>query len=183
LAGLKKLQKLAITHAPRLTGRDFAKSAWLASVQEVDFLYATLDDDAIRVLGTCPRLRQLKVEGTAITRDGLRDLAPVRTLTELSLGYCANLSEQDLVELLPEFGRLRKLQLSYTAFGNEAAGAVATLTNLSELILFGAKLSDEGLAKLSGLSRLKSLNVVGTRVTAEGIAAFEQARPQCKIVR
>src|SRR6185503_15146145 len=113
LAGLKKLGKLEIAHSPRLTGRKFAGSAWLASVQEVDFLQAKLDDDALRVLAACPHLRSLKVERTAITRDGLRALVPVSTLRELSTGGCPKISEQDLVELLPQFHRLRKLDLTY----------------------------------------------------------------------
>ena len=71
LAGLKKLEKLEIAFAPRLTGRKFAGSAWLASVREADFLQASLDDDALRVLATCSRLRLLKVERTAITAEGI----------------------------------------------------------------------------------------------------------------
>ncbi len=162
LAGLRKLEKLEIAYSPRLTGRKFAGSAWLASVQEVDFLQATLDDDALRVLAACPRLRSLKVERTAITRDGLRALVPVSTLTEFSAGGCPKISEQDLVELLPQFHRLRKLDLTYADFGDEASSAVVALTNLTELRLGGTKMTEVGLAKL---------------------AAFQQARPQCKIQR
>lgn len=71
LAGLKKLEKLEIAFARRLTGRKFAGSAWLSSVREADFLNASLDDDALRVLATCPRLRLLKVERTAISAEGI----------------------------------------------------------------------------------------------------------------
>ena len=71
LAGLKNLEKLEIAFAPRLTGRKFAGSAWLTSVREADFLEASLDDDALRVLAGCPRLRVLKVERTAITAEGI----------------------------------------------------------------------------------------------------------------
>ena len=78
LAGLKKLEKLEIAFAPRLTGRKFAHSAWLASVQEADFLGAALDDDALRVLAGCPRLKVLKVERTAITAEGLAAFAQAR---------------------------------------------------------------------------------------------------------
>ena len=183
LAGLEKLEKLEIAYAPRLTGRKFAGAAWLASVQKVDFLQSRLDDDALRVLAAGPKLRSIKVERTAITHEGLRALIPMRTLTELSAGGCPNLTEHDFIEILPGLGRLQRLDLSYAAFGDEAAGAVATLTNLTTVLLRGTKLTDAGLAKLANLSRLESLVLDGTRVTAEGIAAFEQARPQCKIER
>ena len=183
LAGLRKLEKLEIAFAPRLTGRKFAGSDWLTSVQKVDFLQSSLDDDALRLLAAGPKLRSLKVERTAITHEGFRALVPVRTLTELSMGGCPNITENDFIEILPRLGRLQRLDLSYAAFGDEAAGAVATLTNLTMISLSGTKLTDAGLAKLANLSRLESLVLAGTRVTAEGIAAFQQARPRCKIER
>jgi hypothetical protein len=182
LAGLEKLEILAISHSPRFTGRGLAGSAWLGSIQEVDFLYATLDQDALRVLATCPRLHRVMLEGTPITREGLRTLAVLR-LTLLGVGGCPKLTEDDFIEVLPEFGRLRKLELPYAAFGDEAAEAIAALTNLTELRLTGTKVTDAGLAKLAPLSRLEFLELSQTSVTAEGIATFEKAHPRCRIGR
>ena len=183
LAGLRKLEKLEIAYAPRLTGRKFPGSSWLTSVQKVDFLQSQLNDDGLRLLAAGPKLRSLKVERTAITHEGFRALIPVRTLTELNMGGCPNITEGDFIEILPRLGQLQKLDLSYAAFGDEAAGAVATLTNLTMISLSGTKLTDAGLAKLVNLGRLESLIVAGTRVTIEGIAAFQQAHPRCKIER
>jgi serine/threonine protein kinase len=181
LAGLKKLEKLEVAFSPRLTGRKFAGSAWLASVQEVDLLGAALEDEALGVLATCPRLTVLKLERTAITRGGLRTLARAPALTALELVGCSKIAESDFIESLPQFHRLRKLDLSSTDFGDEAAAAVATLTNLTTLSLSGTKLTDVGLARLSGLEHLAYLTVPRARVTPEGIAGFELAHPQCRI--
>ena len=183
LANLPNLESLVISHAPKLTGRSFPKAGWIASIQEVDFLNATLDADAIRVLTTCPRLRMARLEGTAITAEGLRALASVRTLTGLSVGYCANLTERDFVELLPEFRRLTKLELVAAPIGNEAIQVLATLTNLVTLSLAGTQIEDEGLAMLSDLSRLKMIYLHNTRVTLDGLEDFELAHPQCRIER
>ena len=181
LNGLKKLEKLEIAFSPHLTGRRLAGSGWLANVRELDFIKTMLDDDALRVLATCPRLRQLKLEGTAITHEGLRALVPARRLSLLNVGGCSNLTEDDLIEILPEFGQLRKLELPYAAFGDDAVEAVATLTNLTELRLTGTKVTDAGLAKLLTLSRLELLDVQHTSVTDEGIQSFERALPRCRI--
>ncbi len=59
LAGLGKLEKLTHAYARRPTGREFGKSAWLASVKHADFLNSKLDDDALRVPAICPRLVHL----------------------------------------------------------------------------------------------------------------------------
>jgi hypothetical protein len=183
LAGLKKLEQLTISHSPRLTGRDFPKAAWLASIQKVDFLYATLDDDAIRVLAACPRIRAVNVEGTPIGADGLRALVSAPNIVQLSLGNCRNLEEQDFVELLPKFSRLTKLDLVGSPIQTETARVLGTLSNLVELNLFGTRMGDGELAMLSELHRLKTIYVGATRVTDDGIAAFERDHPQCRIER
>jgi hypothetical protein len=183
LTGLSKLEKLEIAHAPGLTGRKFAGSSWLTSVQKVDFLQTSLGDDALRLLAAGPKLRSLKVERTAITHEGFRALLPLRTLTELHIGGCPNITENDFIETLPRLWWLWRLDLSYAALGDEAAGAIAALTNLTTISMTGTKLTDAGLAKLAKLDRLESLAIVSTRVTAEGITAFRQARPQCQVER
>jgi hypothetical protein len=183
LAKLKHLEFLCISHAPQLTGRDFPKAAWLETVRHVDFLNASLDDETIRVLSTCPRLRTARLEGTGITAEGLRALSTAPGLLELSVGYCQNLSEEDFVEVLPEMPRLRKLELVNTPIGNQTAGAIATLTNLVDLHLSATRIDDRGLARLTSLSQLENIALPRTRVTAEGIAAFKRALPRCKVAR
>ncbi|MBL9168937.1 MAG: protein kinase [Verrucomicrobiales bacterium] len=183
LAELKHLEFLCISHAPKLTGRDFAKAAWLKTVRHVDFLNASLDDETIRILSTCPRLRTARLEGTGITAEGLRALSTAPGLLELSVGYCQNLSEEDFVDVLPEMPRLRKLELVNAPIGNQAAGAIATLTNLVDLHLSATRIDDRGLARLASLSQLENIALPRTRVTAEGIAEFKRALPRCKIAR
>ncbi len=183
LAGLKKLEKLEIAFSPRITGRRFAGSGWLPTIQEVDLIRTSVDDDVLRVLADCPRLRELKVEGTAITHEGLRALATARRLSLLNVGGCPNLNEDDFIEIIPQFARLRKLELPFAPFGDEALEAVATLTNLTELRLTGTKVTDAGLAKLAPLSRLELLEVQHTSVTDEGIETFERGHPRCRTER
>ncbi|MFO1501597.1 MAG: protein kinase [Verrucomicrobiota bacterium] len=183
LAGLKRLEKLEIAFSHQVTGRGFAGSAWLNSIQELDFVRTMVDDDALRVLAKCPRLRQLKVEGTAITQEGLRALVSARKLSLLNVGGCSNLNEDDLIEVLPQFGQLRKLELPGAQFGDEAAEALAALTHLTELRLTATRVTDAGLAKLWPLSELELLDVQHTGVTVEGVAAFSKAHPRCRIER
>jgi hypothetical protein len=42
--------------------------------------------------------------------------------------------------------------------------------------------SDAGLKHLAGLGSLKELDLTGTQVTADGVAALHKALPKCKIV-
>ncbi|MCC6231326.1 MAG: protein kinase [Verrucomicrobiales bacterium] len=183
LAGLRHLEDLAISHSPQFTGRGLAGSAWLGSIQKVDFLYATLEEESLRVLAACPRLEDVRLEGTSITREGLQTLLRARGISVLNLGNCAHLTEDDFIEFLPQFSGLRELEVPYSAFGDEALKSVTNLRGLARLRLTGSKVTDAGLAALAPLTRLELVNVGHTSVTQEGIAAFEKAHPQCRIER
>jgi hypothetical protein len=50
------------------------------------------------------------------------------------------------------------------------------------LNLYGTRVSDAGLKHLAGLSSLKELDLTGTQVTADGVAALHKALPNCKTV-
>ena len=184
LAGLRHLEKLMIGGAPRLTGRDLAGAAWLPRIVHLDLLATSLDDTAIQALTNCVRLNHLRVHGTDITHESLRTLASLPRLTELTAGGCRGITEQDWIEALPQFHRLKRLELEDSPYGDDLAAVIAgSLTNLTELRLANTKLTDAGLTHLATLRRLQAVRLRGTRITSDGLAAFQQARPQCKIER
>ena len=49
--------------------------------------------------------------------------------------------------------------------------------------LGGAQVTDAGLKGLKDLKQLTSLNLEGTKVTADGVADLQKALPGCKITR
>ena len=56
------------------------------------------------------------------------------------------------------------------------------LDNLEGLNLQGTPITDAGLATLRGFKKLKTLNVLDTKVTPRGVRAFEAARPGVLVV-
>ncbi|MBL9137056.1 MAG: protein kinase [Verrucomicrobiales bacterium] len=183
IAGLQRLKELTISHSPLFTGRGLLQCAWLKGIRKLDFLYANLDESTVRLLADCPQLEELILEGTSISREGVRTLLTARSIVALNLGNCSRLTEEDYVELLPQFQGLRELEVPYAAFGDTALRAIASLTQLTKLRLTGTKVTDAGLAALAPLSRLELVNLAHTAVTSEGLAAFEKAHPQCRIER
>jgi len=182
LSGLENLENLTIEDARRLTGRKLAGAAWLPRIKHLDLLNSGLNDATIQALNNCTRLTHLRVHGTAITQEGLRKVASLRRLTELLAGNCPEITEQDFIEVLPQFHRLKRLEVELAPYGDEFASSISsTLTNLTELRLAQTKLTDSGLARLATLPELKNLRVTGTQVTPEGLAAFARARLECKI--
>ena len=182
LSGLENIESLVIGDGFRLTGRKLAGAAWLGRVRHLELLNSGLADDTVPVLTNCTRLVRLRVDGTAITQEGLRGIASLRSLRELLAGNCRQITERDFIEVLPQFHRLKRLEVQETSYGDEfAAGVSATLTNLTELRLAGTKLTDAGLARLAALPQLQAVRVSRTSVTPEGLGAFPRARPECKI--
>lgn len=182
-AQLPHLRELSVSHAPRFTGRGLAQCDWLKGIQKVDFLYATLDDRAVRLLAECPQLEEVRLEGTSITPEQVRTLATARGMKVLNIGNCASLTETDYAQLLPLFGQLRELEVPYAALGDAGLQGVSSLTHLTKLRLTGTRVTDAGLASLAPLTRLESVNLAHTAVTPEGVAAFVQAHPRCQVER
>ena len=57
------------------------------------------------------------------------------------------------------------------------------LTRLKSLELGGSKVTDAGLERLEGLTQLQELDLTGTKVTDAGVKKLQQALPNCKIIR
>lgn len=57
------------------------------------------------------------------------------------------------------------------------------LTKLRRLDVNGTKVTDAGLVHLQGLSQLQELTLSGNKVTAQGVNKLQQALPKCKIQR
>ena len=55
------------------------------------------------------------------------------------------------------------------------------LTKLKGLNLTGTRISDEGLEYLKGMKSLQILKLGGTNVTKEGFEKLKQTLPKCKI--
>ena len=111
-------------------------------------------------------------------------MASSSSLTNLHLGHASRITDADLAEALPGLTRLRKLHVDRMKFSEEAAAATATLTNLTYLLVANTTtLNDAALARLTPLTRLNELVIEGTRVTPEGVAAFQQALPNCRVKR
>jgi hypothetical protein len=57
------------------------------------------------------------------------------------------------------------------------------LTNLHYLGLQYDNITDQGLKRLGGLTKLKQLDLRGTQVTDEGVKALQQSLPNCRIMK
>jgi serine/threonine protein kinase len=157
IAGLKKLDFLAIQYAESFTGQGFDKIAGAASITNLELMGSGITDEGMRAVSTFKKLQSFRTTSPKITAAGFAALTSLKTLVTLTLNG--------------------------TTFDDEGASAIAGIPNLSNLDVQTTKLTDAGLAKLRSLKKLTSLNLGGTAVTLEAAAEFQKTMPQCRVNR
>jgi Leucine-rich repeat (LRR) protein len=146
------------------------------------------------------RLEAIDLSGTPLTDVGF--LASIHGLRDLALARCG-LNDNHLAQL----PKVQRLVLDGNVFSASGLQELAKRTELTDLSLAGAGvsdltvanlaglkglkrlslantgLSDAGLKHLEGLAALEHLDLSGTKVTADGVAALKQALPKCEVTR
>jgi hypothetical protein len=123
-------------------------------LEELDLTGSTVADADLAALGPLP-CRRLVLDRTPISGPGLAHLKQWSTLKELRLG-CPTLSFLGIC-------------------------FVGELKQLERLSLADSGATDASLGSLRNLVGLRELDLTGTRVSAQGVAALRQALPKCDI--
>jgi len=161
-----------------------------------------IDDEVLERFKNFPHLVSLKLNGTAITDDGLAHLATLRRLRNLNL---SNTAVTDVgVMHLKRLTKLQTISLTSTSVGDGALETIGGLPDMREIRVANTKVTDaglshlknpllneisfhdtavtdEGLRHLAELQNLLRVKAGNTSVTDEGIDALQAALPACKI--
>ncbi len=146
------------------------------------------------------------LSNSLVTDEGLARLARVPRLRHLNLDDCREITSAGLAHLTT-LGHLRKLSLNRTAVDDAGLAHLRALPVLTELSLVGnagvtdagaahlarcpalrvlrlrdTRLGDPGLAELKAAPQLRELWLEGSRVTERGMADFQAARGDTRIV-
>lgn len=160
-------------------GLSFLKD--LKQIRDLMLWACNLTDAGLIHLQRFPQLETAELGANrGITGSGLAALQPLSKLRFVSVHDCA-LTEKNLKQLkqLP--------QVTRWAIGggakwtNAGLKELAGLNHIQELLVDKSELSDEGLTHLATLPNLKLLRTRQSKVTADGLAAFLAARPECKL--
>jgi internalin A len=141
---LKGLQWLEVDRANDLTDRGLAALSGLDQLFSLRVFNTQLNAKAAAELRKLPLLRHVLLRECGITDAGVRELAAIPTLEELTL-----LDNPDV--------------------GDAGVKLLAQRPGLTRLSLEGTRITDQGLAELRGLTKLESLNLEGTAITDRGL--------------
>jgi len=152
-------------HLPEKSEADKSRSADVSLRKAAEVLRRLELEEELRQAAT---LRKLNLFDTDATDDDLEQLVGLRTLEELTLVGCAEVTN-DGVRNLTAFDKLRVLYLGGPNISDDAIKSVGELKSLVELHLNGPNFGDDGLAHLTELSGLAVLDLQGTQVTDAGL--------------
>ncbi len=129
-----------------------------------------LSDNALELLRLLTTLQYLDLGGPHPGAKGLRDTggAPLPDAVPRAI---ASLKQ------------LRALKLAYARMGADGLRILSSLDQVEKRALEGCGLVDvQALAELAHWKSLKDLDVQATKVTPQGVAALEKAKPGLKIL-
>lgn len=123
--------------------------------EDVRFVSANVaSDKTLEVIGGLRQLGSLQILNASVTDEGLKNLRGLSQLKSLQF-HCATYSKP---------------------IGDKAMEHVGSLSQLEELHLGRADVTDDGLAHLRGLKRLTGLIIGGRGITDQGMAHLAELR-------
>jgi Leucine-rich repeat (LRR) protein len=160
-------------------------------LQAVRLLLHEVNDRSLALVSELPRLRQLRLRGTAkLSDEAVAPLAKLTALVDLSLP-ATDLTDAGLAQLAPltrlEYlnlpdsqitgsglaalgcKSLKQLNLSGSSFDDVGCRNLPQFAALEMLCLFDTKLTDAGLQSIAELPKLEKLYVYDTTISDAGI--------------
>ena len=182
ISGATRLQILQLQGSP-LTDLDLAPLEGMTDLRVLSIESPGVTDEGLKHLAGLSELRNLGLANTSVTAEGIKHL---RGLTRL---HVLNLSRTrvESLETCRPLDSLQALMLTQAPVGDDGlatpSGSSPGFAGLTVLMLPDTRVGDPGLMHLRDLPKLKTINVIGSAVTDEGVAEFNQARPGVTVIR
>jgi hypothetical protein len=136
------------------------------SVEEISIVDCRCDQAGLRHLAGLPKLKRLYLREIVLDEGSLKHLGKCSALEWLELTYCK--FPADDLENLRSLSKLTHCGLGFTSVGDRQLGIVAAWPDLQCLEL-GNHVTDAGLDHLTSLTNLDTLTFMKSAVTDEGI--------------
>ncbi len=170
LRPFRNLSQLTIDGA-RITSASYPILPTLSALRELQLRGVGTGDEAMKIIGQCRRLQRLSLANLPFGDEGLLPIGKLSGLEELELNDISKLTSVGIGHLAAA-SSLRRLNLNGLRISSPVLDAVARCSGLEYLSLAGNPLKDEQIAGLSGLPRLRGLNLNNTGVIGTVFAGW-----------
>jgi hypothetical protein len=188
IRGWKNLKRLNL-RGTRVSDGSLAIIGGLTQLEALDIAYTEFTDNGLDALVPLTQLKELAIGRSKLGKNALEVLRLLPTLESLDLGGphpgAGGLRSKegtpmpdDLPTAIATLKQLRTLRLSYSQIGADGLRILSTLERVEKLALEGsARVDDQALVELAKWKSLRYLDVQATKVTAQGVAGLEKAKP------
>jgi hypothetical protein len=129
-------------------------------------------------------VRELELRGHAVGDAGCEWIAGLKNLRVLNLHACG-ITDEGLKQLA-QLKQLERLDVGYSHGRITDAGtaALTTLRNLQDLNIYNSGITDRTLQDTLGrLPKLRRVEITGTAVTDAALETWRQAHPECQMIK
>ncbi len=183
LAGSKSLTELLLENTAVVAG-DFSGSPPSSTIRRIllDYSKGKIDDAGAKAIATTfPRLESLTGNGRGLSSLGIAELTNINTLNALVLNGLSDL-DGPFFEALGKIKRLSTLCLGRSEVKDEHVTLLGPLKDrLQELYLDHTRISDASVKSLAEMKSLRLLVIIGTDISAEGVASLRTALRGCEV--
>ena len=181
LRGCMEVSEKGIEHLEDLTG-----------LVDLKLRSYAIGDAAMPSIGKLTKLRNLVMEDCSVGDEGMNSLEPLKDLRALNVmrtvvgdSGLENFDSQELTDLrvretavtgpgleylTGSHDSLKYLDISETLIDNDGVSKIAPFKNLETLILWNGSMDDEGISQLTGLTKVKKLDLQGCQSVTSGSA-------------
>lgn len=188
IKGWNRLKRLNL-RGTQISDGTLAIVGTLTGLQSLDVAYTQITDNGLDALVPLTQLQELSLGRSRLGDSALEVLRLLTSLRYLDLGGphpgAKGLREKGgapLPETVPRaisgLKELRVLRLDHSRINTDGLHILSSLDKVEKLALQGCGLvGDDSLTELARWKSLKYLDVQDTKVTPQGVAALEKARP------
>jgi hypothetical protein len=182
----KKSQRLSL-RGTVVADETAASAASLPELEALDIADTIVGDVGLEALSVSTSLRELTMGNIRISEVGYQSLRGFTTLEHLDISGrrpvgVSTLSER-AVAAIASLEQLRVLKLGHVKLPAGSMAVLKALSNVEKLGLeYSPEIGDEDIPHLAAWKSLRWVDLNGTKVTAESVAALRMQRPDCKIL-
>ena len=170
LATVKTIRRLNLANNSAISPVGLIPLGSLGELADLDLSATRVNDQMAPVLARLPLVR-LHVTRTAITDQGLVHLAKIKTLEDLELSFCSQVSGVGFRVF--KGAHLKRLGVSQTQFGVEGLAAIRGMRSLEYLNLYAAGIVEHTRGLVFGsLTGLKTLIMGNNQMTDLGMSRW-----------
>jgi Leucine-rich repeat (LRR) protein len=177
LSQLQQLRKLDLS-GTNVDDNDLAFVRTSTKIEVLNLFLTDLDDAGLVHLRQLTNLRSLHLGNTHLSDTGLAELTGLRKLEVLGLGNTA-VTSAGMVHL-QQLTELRELYIYATKVDDATIETLKPLTKL-EVLWLGTNVTDAGLTSLDHYPRLKSVWLVGSKVSGNGCRLLNERNRNVRV--